>query len=95
MTEKANEGSPDDPLLSARVSAMEGRMTLLEANFAKQTKDLAENTVSTNKVLEIITTAEGFFKVCGYIGRAAKWLLTIGTLVGALIGGFWTTWKNH
>jgi hypothetical protein len=74
-----------------------GRVASIEAQLAKGSERmkaiemaLVENTAVTQDVLEIITTAKGFFKVLGYVGEAAKWLVGIAAGVGTL----WSVWPH-
>ena len=51
---------------------------------------LAQNTAATSEILEIISTAKGFFKGASVIGSGLKWFLGIATAILA----FWLTLKG-
>lgn len=73
-----------DGELEMRVHTLEQEMRLLRESTER-------NAESTAKVLEIITMAEGFFKVLGYMGSGVKWLGSIGVLAGSMYAA-WKGW---
>lgn len=75
-----------DGELEMRVRTLEEEMRLLRASTER-------NAESTAKVLEIITMAEGFFKVLGYLGSGAKWVGSIGVMVGTAYAA-WKGWRQ-
>lgn len=50
--------------------------------------------IDFKELLDIFRSAKGFFKVLGWIGRAARWIIGIGIVVGAIVTFMKTgTWK--
>lgn len=78
-----------------RVAALEEAHAELSATQAKMLKSLEENTTATNTIavntaaiVEFFEAGKGFFRVAGFIGKAAKWITTVaaaGIIVWAAI----------
>ena len=66
----------------AEVKAAQVKAVEIHARF--ETK-LDGNSTATAEILEIISTAKGFFKVASMIGNALKWVLGIATAVIAFV----------
>lgn len=52
----------------------------MEIRMGRVEDDLRTNNLQTQEIHEVITSAQGFFRVLGHIGTGAAW---IGKVVGA------------
>lgn len=52
--------------------------------------EMQANTTATNDILEIISSAKGFFNTVGVLGDALKWAFGIA----AAIVSFWAAWRH-
>jgi hypothetical protein len=66
----------------AEVKANQAKMVETHTRFEQK---LDENSSATVEILEIITTAKGFFKGAHMLGSVLKWGLGIATAVIAFI----------
>ena len=64
----------DDPVHRRRMT-LENRMDMLEEKLEK-------NTELTQRVVDVFGTLESGIKVLGWLGAAAKWVVSIGAAVG-------------
>lgn len=72
----------DAPEVRARQTAIEARMDAIEV-------ELAKNTALTKSVVDVFQHLESGLKVMGWLGAAAKWVVTISAFCG-LVWAVWT-----
>jgi hypothetical protein len=65
-----------------RLSAGDHRMGVMEGQ-------LAENTIVTMEIRDILSAAKVGFRVIGGIGSAAKWIGAVAIAIGAVWGLVW------
>ena len=71
-------------------SALQRQIDTIDSRVGALETKLDSNTTATNRVLEIVTMAEGFFKTLGALGSAIKWVSGIVTAASVL----WIGWHN-
>ena len=86
---KEDDRRVSDKGLGGKVRAMEERLMRGDVRMGNIERSLATNTAATQEVLEIVTMGRSFFKVLGYVGKAAKWIGSIGAACGVLYAA-WT-----
>lgn len=75
--------------IEASIDELKAGQAALKEKLDENSKATAESAAAIAEVLEIISTAKGFFKGAGVIGSVVKWGLGIATAILA----FWITLK--
>lgn len=78
--------TPGQASITARLDEGDARMTRIEQDLADNTLATQQTAASTSELVELLQTFKGAFKVFEYIGKLAKPLAAILSVVAAAAG---------
>lgn len=80
--------------MEARLATVEHRLEMAEKKFDRISDSINENTNMTREMYDLFRTLKSGFKVLGWLGAFAKWMLPIVAILTTLIIFFKTgTWQ--
>jgi len=90
MTTPSNERRAFETDTHARIMDIESQLDRGDERMERIETDVAVMKGQVAEVYEILSAAKGFFKVLGWIGKAVKWAVGVGTAFIAL----WALFKR-